>query len=156
MGSFVMEAHIVDDLKANMLIGIGNVEPEGIAIDFNFASAKIGACQDLTVPINIQARSQSHVKRTVKAKSYVTVPARSIIKVPVAYKAMPSDRDFLFEPECNQKLGEGGGALAHLIDSSMTFVQVRNARDKPVLLSRNARLGSIVEYQQEGAYRVSS
>ena len=155
LGSFIMEAHIVDDLKANMLIGIDNLEPQGISIDFNSATAKIGACQNLTVPINIHARTQAHTKRTVKAKSAVTVPARSTIQVPVAYKATPSDRDFLFEPESNQDFGESGGVFAHLIDSSMAFVQVHNATDKSIRIPRKARLGSIVEFEQEGAYMVS-
>ena len=37
-GSFIMGAHIVDDLMANMLIGIDNLEPRGISIDFNTAT----------------------------------------------------------------------------------------------------------------------
>ena len=154
-GSFVMEAHIVDDLKANMLIGIDNLEPQGITIDFKTATANVGACDNLTMPINIHARAEAHVKRVVKAKSTVTVPARSTIQVPVAYKVMSPDRDFLFEPECAQNLGLEGGVFAHIVDSSLAFVHVQNATDAPVKLPRKARLGTIVEYEQEGAYMVT-
>lgn len=155
-GSFIVEAHIVEDLKANMLIGIDTLEPQGISIDFTTASAKIRACEELTVPVNVHAKAQAHTKRTVKSKSAMTVPARSTIQVPVAYKGMLADRDFLFEPECAQDFGTEGGVFAHIIDSSMTFVNVHNATDAPVRLPRKARLGSIVEFDQEGAYMVAA
>lgn len=155
-GSFIMDAHVVDELRANMLIGTDNLEPQGIAIDFNTATAKIGACEKLTIPISIHVRGQAHAKRTSKAKATTTVSAKTTMRVPVAYKAMRSDRDFLFESECTQDLDAEGGVSAHLVYSSISFVLVHNATDLPVRLPRKARLGSIVEFEQEGAYIVTA
>ena len=49
-GSSIPKAHAMDDLKANLLVGIDNLEPQGVAINFNTATAKIGPCENPTVP----------------------------------------------------------------------------------------------------------
>ena len=150
------EVHLIDDLKANMLIGNDTMVPQGIAIDYDSQTIKFAKCENLAAPIDILTRSEPHAKRTIKAKNAVMVPPRSTIDVPVIYNgSIPQDRDFLFEPGCQQDLGVNGGVFAHLVDSSLSFVQVYNATDAPVKLQRKCRLGSMVEYSQDGAYLAS-
>ena len=48
------EIHIIDDLKAGMLIGADILTPERMIIDFATQSVKIGTCHDITVPISSQ------------------------------------------------------------------------------------------------------
>ena len=152
-----IEAHIVDDLKANALIGSDTLKPQGMCLDFEKETVTIGTCKGLTAPIDIHARQSPHAKRTIKSKSAIMVPPRTTIQVPVAYRGdIPGDRDFLFEPECSQDFGADGGVFAHIVDSSLSFVQVYNASNVPVRLPRKARLGSLVEFEQDGAYMVSS
>ena len=75
--------------------------------------------------------------------------------MPVAYKGALAERDFLFEPKYSQDLGTKGGVFAHIVDSSMAFIQVHNATDASVRIPHKARLGSIAEFDQEGAYIVT-
>ena len=150
------EVHLVDDLKANMLIGNDTMVPQGIAIDYDSQTIKFARCENLAAPIDILTRADPHAKRTIKSKGAMTIPPRSTVNVPVVYNgSIPQDRDFLFEPECQQDFGVNGGVFAHLVDSSLSFVQVYNATDAPVKLQRKCRLGSMVEYCQDGAYLAS-
>ena len=54
-------------------------------------------------------------------------------EVPVAYNGrIPDDRDFLFEPDCAQAFGPTGGVFAHIVDSTISMVQIHNATAAPV------------------------
>ena len=155
--SLTVEAHLVTDLKANMLIGTDTIAPQGICIDLGKQLLTIGACQNLQAPIETVTRQQPHLKRTVRVKFNTVIPSHSTIDIPVTYHgSLPNDRDFLFEPQCPNDLGNDGGVYAHVVDSSLTFVQIRNATDRPITLSKRARLGSVEEYQQHGAYMITT
>ena len=153
---FSTEVHLVEDLKANMLIGNDTLVPQGISIDYDSKLIKFARCENLVAPIDVVARSDPNAKRTIKAKNAIMIPPRMTMEVPVVNNgSIPNDRDFLFEPECQQDLGVNGGVFAHLVDSSFSFVQVYNATDLPIRLPRKSRLGSMVEYSQDGAYLAS-
>ena len=150
------EIHVVDDLKAGMLIGSDILTPERMAIDFATQSIKIGSCRGMTVPMDSRARSQP-IKRTVKSAGKVTLAPRATAQVPVAYSGkLPDDRDLLFEPQCALPLGHAGGVYAHMVDSSFQAVQVRNDTDRPVVIPRKARLGVLGEYEQDGYFPIGA
>lgn len=110
MAKIVREVHLVDDLKANMLIGNDLIGPEGITIDVASKSAYISSC-GLTVPVEVKT-PRVVVHTPVHARKTVIVPPRSKMIVPVHHNSIPSDRDFLFEPdELNLSL------YAHLVNA---------------------------------------
>ena len=55
----------------------------------------------------------------------------------IAGDALPSNQDFLFEPdqiELTNRLGASEDFYTHIINYNMSFIQVRNATDRPVYL----------------------
>ena len=150
------ELHVVDELKANMLIGNDIITPEGMCLDFSKQQLLIGSCQNIRVPFSTVARQDPHVKRTIRARAGTVLAPNSVTRVPVTYHGqIPDDRDFLFEPQlANVNLGDAGGVFAHVVDSNFSFVQVHNTSTLPVTLPRRVRLGSVVEYNQDGCYHV--
>lgn len=155
-----MEVHLTEDLKANMLIGTDVLTPYNFLLDCDSQSqsATIASCQNLKISARSVVRPHSQTKRTVKAKSTITLPPNSVTNVPISYAgALPEDRDFLFEPElpASYNLGLDGGICAHVVDSNMTFVQAKNSTEASVVLRRNARLGTVVEYAADGCYQTS-
>lgn len=150
------EVHIVDDLKAGILIGADILTPERMIIDFATQSIKIGSCRGMTVPMDSRARSEP-VKRTVKSAARTTLAPRTTAQVPVAYSGkLPEDRDLLFEPQCSLPLGHAGGVYAHMVDASFRAVQVRNDTDHTVVIPRKARLGKLGEYEQDGCFPIGA
>ena len=155
--SLTMEVHLVDDLKANILIGTDTMVPQGMIVDLEERTCKFGKCQGLIVPVDVVARTQPHSKRTIRATSSMTIAPGATTEVPVAYKgAIPEDRDFLFEPDCPQDFGPTGGVFAHVTDSTISMVQVYNATAAPVRIPRKTRLGALFEYEQDGAFLVEA
>ena len=153
VAKMVMEAHLVDDLKANMLIGNDVLTAQKIKLDPGNGTMTIGSCQNLSTKIEVITKDNPGFKRTVRSKGTVVIPAMSTVSVPVTYRGtIPEDRDFLFEPQCKQDLGHDGGVYAHVVDSSLSFVQLSNATNRPAQITRRTRLGSVIEFGEEGCY----
>ena len=155
-GSILLEAHLVNDLRANVLIGNDTLKPQGAVIDLGNEHVTFGACRSLIAPITIRTRTLLNAKRTIKSKGNVIIPPMGTVKILVGYSgSIPADRDFLFEPECSQDLGLMGGIFTYIIDDMIQFVEAYNATAIAVRIPRKARLGLVIEFEQDGAYLVS-
>ena len=92
------EIHIVDDLKADMLIGADILTSKRIIINFVIQFIKIGSCRDIVVSMNSRVRFEP-VKRTVKSLSKIILLSRITMLVSIIYvdDKLLEDRDLLFE-----------------------------------------------------------
>jgi len=68
-------------------------------IDFGREIVTIGSYKDLIALINVYTRTSPHLKRTIKSKLAVTVLLGTTIKVPIIYRVILANRDYLFKPE---------------------------------------------------------
>lgn len=153
VAAITRELHIVDDLRARVLIGTDILTPERIDLKFSVQQMVIGSCENLAIPFSSHSRQQPNIKRTIRTKGSTVLVPGATTNVPITYHGqLPDDRDFLFEPQLNQDLGLDGGVFAHIVDANMSFVQVRNGTGAPIALPRRARLGTVVEYNQEGCF----
>ena len=141
--------HIVDNLKANMLIGMDVLGPEQVTIDLPRNRVIFGSCNNVSVPVQTTARDNVRIRRVVRSERRQEVPPQSTAQVAVTVggKAQLPDRDFLFEPHT-------AGVYAHFIDSRVDFVNVRNEKNTPLIISRRQRMGSVVEYEAEETYPI--
>ncbi len=147
MAKITREVHLVDDLKANMLVGNDLLGPERVTIDVAKKSAYIGSC-DTTIEVEVKT-ARTVVHERIHARKAVDVPLRSKMAVPVHHTAIPSDRDFFFEPDdTNLSL------YAHIINAETTSILVENESDKTVHIPRNYRLGRVLELDFPNAFQV--
>ena len=63
---------------------------------------------------------------------------------------LPHDCDFIFEPQTLDSLL----AYAHIVDYTMSKVFVRNNSNRPVILSKNQKLGKVIDYDGSECYSV--
>ena len=141
------EIHLVDQLKANILIGMDIMVPEDIDIIVTRSIASIGSCK-VEVPIEVKSVGKT-VRLPVHAKQTTVIPARSEGQIPVHHAALP-DRDFLFEPSDSLL-----SLYAHLVDSSVPAVLAKNDTDVAVTVPRNHRLGTVYDTDFDNCYLVS-
>ena len=150
------EIHIVDNLKADMLIGADNLTPERMMIDFATQTITIDSCRSMAVPMNSRARSEP-TKRIIKSSSRVVLPPRSTQTIQIAFAGeLLSDRDLLFEPRCSLQLGQTEDIYAHVVDSSFQTVHVRNDTNKHVIIPPKERLGTLEEYDQDEYFSIGA
>ena len=141
------EIHIVDNLRAKMLIGNDILGPEKVVIDVAGQKAYIGSC-DAFATVTAHQRG-SFFRRNVHVEKSSIIPPRSEIMVPTRPLKLPEDRDFLFEPSVQGNLT----MYSHLVDYKMSGVLVRNDSDSPVQVPRTARLGNVSEIDYDNCFQ---
>ncbi|KAJ5785132.1 uncharacterized protein N7503_010344 [Penicillium pulvis] len=140
-------SHLVDDLKAQLLIGIDVMGPEQISSDFKHRRAIIGSCDDIAVPVGICAKPDHVKNRPVYASRTIIRPKQSG-RVPIKVKTtLPRDRDLIPDPQLPNaaKLQ----ALAQLVDFSITHVDVFIASTDPVVIDDTIEIGTFRLGQDE-------
>ena len=142
------EIHIVDNLRANILIGIDIITPKGIDILASKRVAYITSC-DIKAPIKVLS-TRPLVRRVVSAKKAIVIPPQSIGIVAIHHLTL-LERDFLFEL-CDTKLS----IYAGLVDNDISLVLVKNESKKAIKVPRNMRLGEIREVEFNRYYYILS
>lgn len=150
------ELHIVDNLSADVLIGVDILKPEGMVIDLDQNILTIRSCEGLSVPINVSSRG-SRINSTVYSEKAMIIAPHTNRKVTITGPRhrsldLPHDREFLFEPEKVDKLS----AYAHVVDCDMSHIIVRNDSEEQIKLPRNVKLGKVIEYEAAGCFPVEA
>lgn len=139
------ELYIIDDLTAKALIDIDVMKPERIVIDLGNDLMKVGAYQDIEVPIVAVAKG-APINRTVYSSRRVTISAQSNVVVSISGSGktlnLSNDRDLLFEPQILDALL----VYAYIVDHEVSKIFVRNDSNKPITLPRKQKLGRITNY----------
>lgn len=145
------EFHIVNNLKANMLLGIDILKPERVVIDLPRKKLIFGSYDDTEVEAEPSARENTRIRRVVRADKAQLIPAHStgLISIKKKGKGFLPDRDFIFEPDI-----EGG--YHHYVDSLTDFVMIENIIERPLTFRTNQRLNVITESDNEEAMIVDS
>ena len=79
------EFHLVDDLKANVLIetDILVTEETTVKLQPKGSVAIIRSCTNITILLSMTTRSTNQTNRTVTSKEYTVVPSHTHISVPI-------------------------------------------------------------------------
>lgn len=98
MGRVWIEAHIVDDLKAKLLVGTDVMGPEGFILHIPRSQAIIEACDNLVFPVAFHAKANHFRHRPVYAAERTEIPPHTTSYVPVRVRAkLPENRDFVID-----------------------------------------------------------
>lgn len=145
---FPIEANITEDLRANMLIGTDVLGPHQILLDIFNAKAIARTCQNAAIPLRIRAKPHHTTPRPVYNKQRVVIPPFSQARLPIRVnKQVPEDRDSTFTPEYKHVT-----LYNHVVDANFSFVHAINLLDKPVVIPRKVRLGTISDLDEVSAY----
>ena len=150
------EVHLVDELKANMLIGIDILAPEDVSINLSKQEAIITSCANVHIPLSIETQS-GQIQRTVFSGERTVIPPHTRQSIPVHGPKgkpldLPQDWDLLFEPGYTQKVS----VYAHIVSSTMKSIYVQNNSDQDVVLPCNIKIGEVLEYKADGCFLASS
>ena len=145
------EIHIVDNLKANVLIGIDIMVPKQIDIIASQSKANVGS-YSISIPVEMRAKAGRAITHLVYAKKSFIVPPHSQIQIPVYYTSL-LDRDFIFKPD---NISTNLTLYAHFVDSLISTILVKNNTDYAVQIPRNFRVGTVQESDIENYYHITT
>ena len=140
------EIHLVEGLRANLLIGNDIMLPENFVIDIEKKTTLIESCR-VTVPISARQRGQFLTKKLLTSKSTV-VPPRSEAMIPLVPVSVPDNRDFLFHPAAQPNLT----LFTHIIDHQTSRILVRNASDQSLRVPHRHKLGHLIDIAYDNCF----
>lgn len=133
------EISLVDNLAANMLVGMDCLGPEQFDILNSKGYTTIGSC-NVKIPMAAWRNETRHKARVIM-KDTTTVPANTTMRVPIIHsiRNARTRQDLLFEP------GDlPVAAYALMANVTMTDIVVRNDTNGDKTLQRNQFVGHLV------------
>ena len=140
------ELHLVEGLRANILVGNDILAPERFVLNVGLGHALVGSC-GVRIAIIARQRGQFLRKKLLAEKDGV-VPPRSEAMVSLLPVPLPDDRDFLFHPTTQANLT----LFAHIIHHDTKKILVRNTSDRPLRISHRQRLGHVVDIRYDNCF----
>lgn len=144
--SIKCELHLVDGLRANILVGNDILSSKGFVININKNCTFIGSC-GVTIPINAKQHGQ-FLRRKLLASGDNVVPPRSKTIIPPVPVSLPNNCDFLFHPTTQANLT----LYAHIVDHTTTKILVSNTSDRSLRIPQHQKLGHIVDICYENCF----
>lgn len=148
--SISCKLHLVDRLKANMLVSNNVLCIEGFAINLSTSSALIHSC-DVKIDINARHHSEFLRQRTL-ASTPTIVPSQSEALVAFQHIKLPDFHDFLFHLSSQQHLT----LYSHILDHTNTKILVRNNANHAIKISTHNRLGCVTELPYKNCFATSA
>ena len=141
------EVHIVDDLKAKILMGVNILGPERILIDVGEEKLLIRSCDNLTADIKVKAKDNVKVRRHIRNQKKMVLLFNTMTRLSIELRTSTPlpNRDYLFELSYL-------GVYAYIVDANISFICVKNNTDSAIIIPRYAGLGILVEYNAEYYY----
>ena len=142
------EIHLVDDLKAKMLIDNDFLGFEGFIIDIEGKFAAIGSCE-IKITLEIQLKG-SYVRKIVHAQQGVMLQSGE--ERLIAIKADISEgRDFFFESESKTNFI----MCSHILDVNIKKILIKNEINHLIKVPRRYRLGQIFEIDCDNCFQIA-
>ena len=144
--SIKCKLHLVERLRANILVGNNILAPESFVLNVGLGHALVGSCK-VKIAVRARQRDQFLMKRLIAEKDKVVSP-RSEAVIPILPVPLPDNRDFLFHPTAQANLM----LFAHIMHHDTKKVLVRNTSDRPLRISRHQGLGHVVDIRYDNYF----
>ncbi|KAH3989747.1 hypothetical protein HBH52_015990 [Parastagonospora nodorum] len=150
-----VELRIVQNLDANLLLGMDVLGPERAIIDIGRRTMTFPFCGNATTPIQTTPKTHTVMRpRKITAKHRVVIPPESAMYVPIhTGPDMPSEYDMEFRPYRRPTFRAAG--YTAFMDSKTPAVLFRNDASTPVTIPTHSLLGYAHALDIDGCYRVS-
>ena len=152
---FFRDLHIVNNLSAKILIDMNIIGSEKITI--SATKLRIDSCQRILINVSAKIKD-SAVKRVVICAIATTLSFHFsiMILIKVRENVALSDRDFIFHFSSNFILEPEDETLSHIVNANINMIQISNASDHSITISRRMRLEMLCDYDEEDCYLTSS
>ena len=114
------EIHVVEDLKANILLRMNILISEEVIIDLLSQTLKLTKAEGIKIPIQIKVKDNVNVNHIIRVKKQTVVPLKSVGQVLIQLAGkhqVLSNHNFLFELQ-------KGSVYTHFVDSNFHIIQV--------------------------------
>jgi len=147
------EAHLVDNLRAWMLVKIDILALKTVSLNLQEQVTIIDSCDNVEVPLTVTTCFINQINQLVYVKLCTVIPPKSHSKVAISITELSHNWDLLFKSDCQH---EEAMIYAHIVNHTLLKVHVWNDTDKPLIISRQTKMSCLVEYKADGCYLATS
>ena len=140
------EIHLVNNLKAHMLLSNDVIGSEKIVLDISQSKVYIDSCG--VIAIITSRQRDPYQRRVIHARKPLIIAPRFDAMVSIDTPKGLSERDFIFEPVPQRNLI----MYAHLMDSRIADVLVKNEIDNIIQIPKRLRLDMLCEIDYENMF----
>ena len=142
------KVHVVDGLKAKMLISINILGRESFTINTRNRRATIGSCNNIVIPLKVAPQAQMQFTQQILANKDTTIPAKTLRQIFVQSKLLEGS-DLLLKPSYAKP---DVTVFAQIVNCRMTKILMQNNTDNVLTISGKTQLGQVIEYEANACY----
>ena len=141
------EIHLINDLKAKMLVDNDFLGLEGFIIDIEDKSATIESCE-INIALKIQLKGL-YIRQTMHAQQALVLQSEKEQFISINDDIFEK-KDFLFEPDSNVNFI----MCSHILDISIKRILVKNEIEHAIKVFRRYRLDQISEIDCDNCFQI--
>ena len=152
---FQREIHLVDQLSTKILIDVDIMMPEQMILNAERQKLTIKNC-GVTADLNMKIKN-FRIDRVIRAlqQTIISLNTQMTISIKIRDKQISNDRDYSFMSFDESRLKFAEEFFQHIVDSQIVVVQVRNIIDKPIIISKNKKIGRLQNYEKKECFLAS-
>ena len=118
----IVEIHLIDDLKANILVNVDVLKLQKIILNFEHNIFIINN-YNITTTINLINRDKLYIKRIIRNQKTFIVLFNELIKILIIFQDdLSNDKNFLFKFQCFVYLNQNESVYAYIINLNLLFI----------------------------------
>ena len=149
--------HIVKELSVKILIEMNIIDSERMIINSN--KVIIENCQNMSIDLFATNSTNSRIKRIVTSIKEITLFSHTnqFVSATIREKFKKFfNRNYVFHSTNDNRLSFDDDILFHIVNVNFFCVNIKNATNSFVVISRRSRLRVLQEYENDDCYLASS
>lgn len=143
---FTTKIHLMNNLKINILLKIDVLTSKKMILNFEQSKMTIFTCKEFVIDI-ITIRKIEKINKLMRASNKIIISINVIISISMHVKNFISTRiDYSFFSKIQFTLNSKNEFFAHVIESNLITVQMRNAFHKTFIISKNLKMSKFQNY----------
>lgn len=142
--------HLINNLKANVLVKINVMSSKDIILDCDKKSMSISTCNNIKVPMSVRKKGAS-INRSMRAviQTIISAEVAMTILIKLRRLELSKNRDYTFYSKETRLLGPKGGFFTHVTDANLMAIQVQNISRRPYVMPKNFKIGHLRDYDKK-------
>lgn len=149
--------HLIRNLKINVFLKVDVLIFEKIILNFGRDIMIIFICKKFVINMIIMRKIEKIIK-SIKAFDKIIIFANFIMSISMHIRkvVISNDINYSFLSKIQFTLSPKGDFFAHVIESKLVVVQIKNAFNMSYMISKNFKISKLHDYSEEECYMTRS
>lgn len=147
------EVHIVDDLKAKMLIEMNILVLKLILLNILKQKIIIKSYDNIKVLITITTQLINQTNQIITAQKHTVISSQKYSIILINKSNLSQNQNLLFESDCHYM---SAAVYTHIINHNLSEIHIHNDLNKSLIISQKICIKYMIKYEVNECYLISS